>query len=109
MKAYDFKLVYRLVIANADALSRLSCTPLNASVPDPTGVFFLDYLPSPPLVASEVAQFITHPELSRVYSWVKGGWPQKSEAGFQAYSTKQHELSIHKQWGIQLVIPDKGQ
>ena len=82
LNAYDFKLIHRpeKVIADADASSRLSCTPLNASVPNPTGVIFLDDLSSPLLAVSEVAQLTRRDrELFRVYSCVeRGRWPQKS-------------------------------
>ena len=77
-----------------------------------TDVHFLDDLPSPPLIASEVAQLTRRdPELSRVFTWVERGWPQKPEAQFHPYSVKQHELSIHKHcllWGSRVVIPAKG-
>lgn len=114
LNAYDFSLEHKpgKMIQNADALSRLSCTPSKGPEPDIPGIFFLEDLPSPPLVAAEIAQFTRRdPELSRVFTWVERGWPKTPEPGFQAYSMKQHEFSIHKQcllWGNRVVIPKQG-
>ena len=114
LAAYQYQIEFRPTKehANADGLSRL---PLNVVTyegysADPE-CFNLAQLDQLPVTAVQLkTATATCPELSNVFRWVQGGWPQKVDSQFSGYWNRREELTIESGcllWGIRAVIPEK--
>lgn len=111
LSAYSYNIEFRPTgaHANADGLSRL---PLECDHwPDTGSDFTVGQVQALP-VTSSVVETATRqdPVLSKVYRFVKEGWPCKVAEVYKPFSTRRLELSTEGRcllWGNRVVIPQK--
>ena len=99
--------------SNADGLSRLplpttASTPAKGSV---DSIFNMAQIQSLPVTATDV-QMATRsdPILSKIFQYVRSGWPRKVHQDLQPYKIRQDELGLEGgslMWGIRVVIPER--
>jgi hypothetical protein len=116
LSAYEYELLYRKGDAhgNADGLSRL---PLSDTVQDTPilgeTVLLLEQLDEMPVTAKEIKQWTaSDPVLSRVYTYIQNGWPEKCQSEeLRPYFSRKCELDTHDGlvlWGGRIVVPRRG-
>jgi hypothetical protein len=112
--SYSIKYLPGTKIPNADALNRL---PVNPPPPDKPvqddTLLSLELIDKSPVTARKVRQWTSRdPILSRIYHYVRHGWPSKVEDdGMIPYFNRRNELnSLHGclLWGSRVVIPRQG-
>ena len=113
LAAYTYDVEYRRSeeIPMADFLSRLPC-PTTGPEEDETTVCFMENMERlQPLTADQVKLATSRDVLlAEVSQYVKSGWPARTSAELQAFSSKKDELSITSGcllWGARVVIPMK--
>ncbi len=115
LSAYIYTIEYRPTgeHGNADALSRLPL-PHSSSVElirDIDSKLNLVRMGALPLTHVQLRNATRHdPILSRVLTFVRGGWPSKVPTAFLPYFSRSAELTVEADcllWGTRVIIPDK--
>ena len=114
--AYRYSIQHRAgsKLGNADALSRLPLSEVEAQVPIPGDVHLLfDQLSSSIVTSSQIRSWSDKdPTLSRVRQFILSGWNVSSpEPELQPYFSRRDELSVIDGcilWGARVVIPTAG-
>ena len=116
---YDYRLEYRPASkqVHCDALSRL---PVGAAAPETVPLpaetlHLMEFLDSSPVSVAQIRRWTSvDPVLSRVYRYVRDGWPPADESlglEFQPYKSRIGELSVEDGcvlWGARVVVPPQG-
>ena len=117
LSAYEYDIVYRegLANANADAMSRLPLTdkPKAAPIPGET-IHMMELLDSTPINANNIRVWTSRdPNLSRALKFTEQGWPEICpNENLRQYWVRRNELSVQDGcllWGCRVVIPPQGQ
>lgn len=114
LSAYRYDIEFRPTNehANADGLSRLplSSGSLEEACADPT-VFNVSQIEALPVNVSKLrSATATDPILSKVYRYVKAGWPVTIPKCLRPYHNRQHELTVEEgcvMWGMRVLIPNR--
>ena len=114
LSSYDYRIVFRptKAHANADGLSHLP-VPYSSNepyLPDPK-LFNIQQIETLPLMAAQLKTATARdPELSKVLTFTKTGWPLKVPPVLLPYWNRREELSVESDcvlWGIRVIIPRK--
>ena len=117
LSAYEFDIVYRegLANANADAMSRLPLTdkPKAAPIPGET-IHMMELLDFTPINANNIRVWTSRdPNMSRALKFTEQGWPEICpNENLRQYWVRRNELSVQDGcllWGCRVVIPPQGQ
>ena len=114
LSSYDYRIVFRptKAHANADGLSRLPVPYSNNEpyLPDPK-LFNIQQIETLPLMAAQLKTATARdPDLSKVLTYTKTGWPLKVPPVLLPYWNRRKELSVENDcmlWGIRVIIPRK--
>ena len=116
LSAYNYIIEYKRGVenANADALSRLPLPdqPQCPSLPQEM-VSVVNMIDSAaPIVSSKEIRIETQRDrvLSKVFQWVRWGWPGKVDKCYDAFYTRREEISIMDGcllWGNRIIVPSK--
>jgi len=114
LAAYSYDIQFRPTgaHANADGLSRL---PLKNEEPSVTSeepaIFNVSQIESLPVTAKQMqAATRTDPVLSKVFRYVKTGWPKQCDPQLKPYWFRRFELTVEGGcllWGIRVLVPEK--
>ena len=96
--------------ANADALSRLPSPDLPATSTTPAEtVLLIENLQDGPVTTAEIADWIQqNPLLSRVYRYIRHGWPKQADAELQPFWSRRYEFCCEQGcilWSGGVVVP----
>ena len=114
LSAYSYDIRYRSTNnhSNADGLSRLPLNNLSrvGYTPEPA-VFHLQQLHSLPVTATKLAIATrTDKLLSRVYRFIRKGWPSSVDQSLTPFACRKDELTIEGGcilWDVRVVIPER--
>ena len=112
LSAYDYVIRYKSTHShgNADGLSRLPLpSETTSSDPDSASTFNIGQIQALPVTATAIQTATRRdPVLSRVFTYVRDGWPNQVEKELQPFSTRQLEISSEGGcllWGLRVIVP----
>ena len=114
LSAYSYNIVYHPTEAhaNVDTLSRLPLKSQEAPITsDEPAVFNVSQLESLPVTSQQLRTATrTDPDLSKIVSYVRSGWPQNCSTTLHPYWSRRFELTVEGECllcGIRVIVPKK--
>ena len=94
---------------NADGLSRLPLPTEAPSTDDAACLFNIGQIQALPVTVTEVTRATRSDKvLSRVFNFVRNGWPREVSQDLQPYKSRQEEIVLQSGcllWGVRVIIP----